>query len=51
MQQGHDEALVEIEQLLAGPSLTSVHTLRIDPRWHPIRDDPRFQALLEKYGN
>jgi TolB-like protein len=46
-----DEALAEIEPLLAGPSFTSVHILRLDPRWDPIRDDPRFQALLEKYEN
>ena len=46
-----DAALDEIEELLAGPGLLSVHTLRLDPRWDPIRDDPRFHALLEKYGN
>ncbi len=46
-----EEALAEIEPLLAGPSVTSVHMLRLDPRWDPIRNDPRFQALLEKYGN
>jgi hypothetical protein len=41
---------LEIERLLAGPSYDiSVHTLRLDPRWDPIRDDPRFQALLKKY--
>jgi TolB-like protein/DNA-binding SARP family transcriptional activator/Flp pilus assembly protein TadD len=46
-----DAALVEIERLLAGPSWLSVHTLRLDPRWDPIRRDPRFQALLAKYAN
>jgi serine/threonine-protein kinase len=47
-----DAALDEIERVLAGPSWHfSVHTLRLDPRWDPIRDDPRFQALLEKYEN
>ncbi|NNG15317.1 MAG: tetratricopeptide repeat protein, partial [Gemmatimonadales bacterium] len=46
-----DEAVVELEPLLAGPSFTSVHMLRLDPRWDPIRDDPRFQALLVKYAN
>ncbi len=46
-----DEALDEIEQLLAGPSDMSVNTLRLDPRWDPIRNDPRFQALLVKYAN
>src|SRR3546814_18602795 len=25
--------------------------LRIDPTWDPIRDDPRFQALLEQYAD
>ena len=44
-----DAALDEIERLLAGPSLLSVHTLRLDPLWDPIRDHPRFQALLAKY--
>jgi serine/threonine-protein kinase len=43
-------ALDEIERLLAGPSLLSVHTLRLDPRWDPIRNHPRFKTLLTKYG-
>jgi serine/threonine-protein kinase len=42
-------ALDEIERLLAGPSLLSVHTLRLDPRWDPIRDHPRYRTLA-KYG-
>ncbi len=46
-----DAALDEIEQLLAGPGFLSVHTLRLDPRWDPIREHPRFQALLEQYEN
>jgi serine/threonine-protein kinase len=45
-----DAALDEIERLLAGPSDLSVHTLRLDPRWDPIREHPRFKALLAKYG-
>jgi TolB-like protein len=43
-------ALDEIEHLLAGPSWLTTHTLRLDPRWDPIRDDLRFQALLDQYG-
>jgi len=51
-QAGHaDGALDEIERLLAGPSWLSVHTLRLDPRWDPIRNHPRFQALLKRHGS
>jgi len=46
-----DLALDEIEHLLAEPSLTSVHTLRLDPIWDPIRKHPRFRALLAKYAS
>jgi serine/threonine-protein kinase len=45
-----DAALDEIERLLATPSALSVHTLRLDPRWDPIRDHPRFRALLARYA-
>jgi eukaryotic-like serine/threonine-protein kinase len=45
-----EAALDEIERLLARPSHLSVHTLRLDPRWDPIRDNPRFKALLAKYA-
>ena len=44
-----DAALDEIERMLNGPSFLSSHTLRLDPRWDPLREHPRFQALLEKY--
>jgi TolB-like protein/tRNA A-37 threonylcarbamoyl transferase component Bud32 len=51
-QSGHpDGALDELERLLAGNSETTVHTLRLDPRWDPIRNDKRFQVLLVKYAN
>jgi eukaryotic-like serine/threonine-protein kinase len=42
-------ALDVIERLLEKPSFLSVHTLRLDPRWDPIRDHPRFKALLAKH--
>lgn len=46
-----DGALDEIEPLLSGPSFTTAHTLRLDPRWDPIREHPRFKALLVKYAD
>jgi serine/threonine-protein kinase len=46
----YNAALDEIEKLLNGPSWLSVHTLRLDPLWDPIRDNPRFKALLVKYA-
>jgi len=48
---GEDEAaLDQIEHLLANPSWISVPWLEMDPRWNPLRENPRFQALLEEYG-
>ena len=46
----HSLALDQIETLLSVPADFSVQLLKIDPRWDPLREDPRFQALLEKYG-
>ena len=46
-----DAALDELKRLLPGPSWLSVHTLRLDPRWDPIRADPRFLALLKVDGS
>jgi serine/threonine-protein kinase len=43
-------ALDEIERLMAGTSGPSIYELRLDLSWDPIRDQPRFKALLAKYG-
>jgi len=45
----NDAALERLEYLLSNPSYLSAPFLRMDSRWDPLRDDPRFQALLEKY--
>ena len=44
-------AIDRLESWLAGPSHTAVPMPRIDPAWEPLRDRPRFQALLAKYEN
>jgi non-specific serine/threonine protein kinase len=44
-----DSAIDQLEYLLSIPSWLSAPLLCIDPRWDPLRDHPRFQALLEKY--
>jgi TolB-like protein/Flp pilus assembly protein TadD len=46
----HDEALRLIDHLLQVPSFMSVEVLKLDPVWDPLRKDPRFQALIEKYA-
>jgi serine/threonine-protein kinase len=45
----HDAAIGVLEEILPPPSWLTVHTLEIDPTWDPLRDHPRFQALLERY--
>lgn len=42
-----DQAVTQLRQLLAANSPVSVHTLRLDPIYDPIRESPLFQALLE----
>jgi len=36
--------------LLSRPSAVTVHSLKVNPIWDPLRNDPQFQALLNKYG-
>jgi hypothetical protein len=49
----NDEAIGLISEFLNARSgfagITPV-MLRLAPSWDPLRDDPRFQALLEKYS-
>jgi TolB-like protein len=44
-----DEAVAELEQLLANPGFFSIHSLRLDPLYDPLRGYPGVQRLLELY--
>lgn len=43
----HEEAVDRIEYLLSIPGMLSINLLRLDPVWDPLRDNSRFQRLLE----
>jgi tetratricopeptide (TPR) repeat protein len=45
----YDSALKELDVYLSAPGEWSIEGLLPDPRLDPIRDDRRFQALVEKY--
>src|SRR5437660_7064825 len=46
----NDRAIEILEGLLSRPSGVTAQMLRINPIWDPLRGDPRFQALIDKYG-
>jgi non-specific serine/threonine protein kinase len=42
----YDAAFDQLEYELSIPAMISVESLRIDPWWAPLRDHPRFRAIL-----
>jgi TolB-like protein len=46
----NDRAIELLDGLLGRPSNITVPLLKLSPVWDPLRQDPKFQALLEKHG-
>jgi tetratricopeptide (TPR) repeat protein len=44
-----EHAVEHLEYLLSAPTLVTVHTLESRMTWAPIREEPAFQALLERH--
>jgi TolB-like protein/Flp pilus assembly protein TadD len=43
----YELAVEELDTLLSIPSMMSVWTLRLDPKWRPLRGHPEFERLIK----
>jgi TolB-like protein/Tfp pilus assembly protein PilF len=43
-------AIELLDGLLSRPSEVTLHALKLNPAWDPLRKDPAFQALFAKYA-
>ena len=46
----YDKALTLVDGLLSRPSQVTVAQLKMNPICDPLRQDPRFIALIKKHG-
>ncbi len=46
----YDRAFDQIDHLLSIPSMFSVTMLKIDPRFDPLRETPRYAEIVDKYS-
>jgi serine/threonine-protein kinase len=46
----NDRAIELLDGLMNRPSEVTVQGLKLNPAWDPLRKDPRFQALIDKYS-
>jgi TolB-like protein/Tfp pilus assembly protein PilF len=46
----NDRAIETLDALLSRPSPVTAEALKVNPVWDPVRSDPRFQGLINKYG-
>ena len=45
-----DEAFRLLDHLFAIPTNLTVPLFKLDPAWDPLRKDPRYQTLIDKYS-
>src|SRR5256884_3474239 len=43
-------AIENLDGVLSRPSAVTVQSLKVNPIWDSLRNDSRFQALIDKYG-
>ena len=48
----YEDAIDQLDYLMSIPAggIVSVHSLRLEPIWDPLREHPRFQELIGKYS-
>jgi len=46
----YPEALEQIQYLLSIPGNLSIKILELDPKWAPLKNQPEFKKILEKYS-